>query len=131
MVLTAGEGCRGRAALPDALWCLTTVGGFNTSAPGLCTPQAVVATAELHSPAEAAQRVVPAVAPLAADPIEDVRSHALAALDCFVKQLRAAHTEQTARAREEGDAGKAGLPGAYGHPNQADDVLRNLPCKQS
>ncbi len=46
----------------------------------LCAaPQAVVATAELHSSSEAAQRIVPAVAPLAADPIQDVRPHALIA----------------------------------------------------
>lgn len=50
--------------------------------------QAVVATAELHAATEVAQRILPAIAPLAADPIEDVRSHALAALHCFVKQLR-------------------------------------------
>lgn len=72
----------------------------------------MMATAELHSGAEAAQRIVPAVAPLAADPIEDVRAHALAALDCFVKQLHAEHQKQSEAAREAGDAGK-GAPGAY------------------
>lgn len=72
-----------------------------------------MATADLHSAADAALRIVPAVAPLAADPIEDVRSHALAALDCFLKQLRAAHEEQSAAAREAGDTGKAGLPGRH------------------
>ena len=51
---------------------------------GLPPWQAVVATEKLHSPAEAATRILPAVAPLAVDPIEDVRSHALAALDRFV-----------------------------------------------
>lgn len=50
----------------------------------LCaTPQAVVATAELHSSSEAAQRIVPAVAPLAGDPIQDVRPHALIASRCL------------------------------------------------
>jgi hypothetical protein len=71
----------------------------------------MVATAELHSAAEAAQRIVPAVGPLAADPIEDVRAHALAALDCFVKQLRVEHEKQSQAACEAGGAGKAAGPG--------------------
>lgn len=75
----------------------------------------MIATAELHSGAEAAQRIVPAVAPLAADPVEDVRAHALAALDCFVKQLHAEHQKQSEAAREAGDAGK-GAPGAFLQP---------------
>ncbi len=41
-----------------------------------------------------------------------VRAHALAALDCFVKLLRDAHAETSAAARAEGDTAKAGLPGA-------------------
>jgi hypothetical protein len=75
--------------------------------------QAMIATTDLHSGAEAAQRIVPAVAPLAADPIEDVRAHALAALDCFVKQLHAEHRKQSEAAREAGDASK-GAPGGSG-----------------
>ena len=53
--------------------------------------QAIVATADLHSADEAAKRVIPAVAPLAMDPIADVRTHALVALDRYAKTLREEH----------------------------------------
>lgn len=47
--------------------------------------QAVVATAELHTAADVAQRIIPAVAPLAMDPIEGVREQAISAITAFVK----------------------------------------------
>lgn len=45
----------------------------------------MVATAELHSAADVAQRIIPAVAPLAMDPVEGVREQAISAITAFVK----------------------------------------------
>ena len=50
--------------------------------------QAMVATAVRHNAEEAATRVLPAVVPLAVDPVQEVRHTALAALDVFVQILR-------------------------------------------
>ena len=60
----------------------------------------MVATADLHSAEDAAKRVIPAVAPLAGDPIADVRTHALVALDRYIKTLKEEHKRLLA----EGDA---------------------------
>ena len=47
-----------------------------------------MATAHLHAPAEAATRIVPAVAPLTIDPVSEVRRTALQALADFSKVLK-------------------------------------------
>lgn len=52
------------------------------------TVQAVVATAVRHSAEEAANRIVPAAAPLLVDPVQEVRHTALAAVDAYVQILR-------------------------------------------
>lgn len=58
---------------------------------GMERVQAMVATADLHSADEAAKRVIPSVSPLAVDPIADVRTHALVALDRYNKTLKEEH----------------------------------------
>ena len=49
--------------------------------------QAMMATADLHAPAEAATRILPAVAPLTIDSVAEVRRTALQALADFSKVL--------------------------------------------
>jgi hypothetical protein len=50
--------------------------------------QAMMATADLHAPAEAATRILPALAPLTIDPIAEVRQTALQALADFSQVLK-------------------------------------------
>lgn len=74
--------------------------------------RAVVATADLHTAAEAAQRIVPAVAPLAVDPVEGVRQQALSALSTFIKVLSSNHASMAATALEQAaDGGKSASQG--------------------
>jgi len=47
-----------------------------------------MATAELHAPAEAATRILPAVAPLTIDPVVEVRQTALQALAEFSRVVK-------------------------------------------
>ena len=47
-----------------------------------------MATKQSYAAEEAASRVIPCVAPLAVDPVPEVRHAALAALDAFVKLLQ-------------------------------------------
>ena len=47
-----------------------------------------MATKQSYAAEEAAGRVIPCVAPLAVDPVPEVRHAALAALDAFVKMLQ-------------------------------------------
>ena len=77
-------------------------------------PQALVATADLHSADEAAKRVLPAVAPLAVDVIADVRTHALMALDRYSKTLREEHKRLLAIAEAAGT--DEAQPGGAKHP---------------
>ena len=49
--------------------------------------QAMVATAAVHTADEAAQRILPAAAPLAVDQIQDVRHAALACISAFAQIL--------------------------------------------
>ena len=46
-----------------------------------------MATAAVHSADEAAQRILPAAAPLAVDPVQDVRHTALACVQTFAQIL--------------------------------------------
>ena len=48
----------------------------------------MMATKQSYAAEEAAGRVIPCVAPLAVDPVSEVRHAALAALDAFVKLLQ-------------------------------------------
>ncbi|KAK9810296.1 hypothetical protein WJX72_008245 [[Myrmecia] bisecta] len=68
--------------------------------------KAMMATASLHSPEEAAQRVLPAVCPLAIDPISEVRHTALAAMDAFTKVLKDHNVVLTQTAESVGQASK-------------------------
>ncbi|EFN51516.1 hypothetical protein CHLNCDRAFT_140213 [Chlorella variabilis] len=55
--------------------------------------KAIVATAQYHSPEDAAMRVLPAVGPLCIDPVHEVRASALACLEHFTKALTGHHRE--------------------------------------
>ena len=48
----------------------------------------MLATKQSYAAEEAAGRVIPSVAPLAVDPVSEVRHSALATLDAFVKLLQ-------------------------------------------
>lgn len=48
----------------------------------------MMATKQSYAAEEAAGRVIPCVAPLAVDPIQEVRQAALATLEAFVSTLR-------------------------------------------
>ena len=81
-----------------------------------CLPclQAMVATVEAYAADEAAQRIIPAVAPLGVDPVSEVRQSALAALDAFMRLLKE-HSKQlesatTATGSAAGDAAQVTLP---------------------
>jgi len=50
--------------------------------------QAMMATKQSYAAEEAAGRVLPCVAPLAVDPVPEVRHAALATLEAFVKLLQ-------------------------------------------
>lgn len=50
--------------------------------------QAMMATKQSYAAEEAAGRVIPCVAPLAVDPVSEVRHAALATLDAFLKLLQ-------------------------------------------
>ena len=77
--------------------------------------QAMVATVEAYAADEAAQRIIPAVAPLGVDPVPEVRQSALAALDAFMRLLREHSTQlesaATATGSAAGDAAQVTLPG--------------------
>ena len=64
--------------------------------------QAMMATKQSYAADEAASRVIPCVAPLAVDPVPEVRHSALATLDAFVKLLQehSATRDSTAGAAE-------------------------------
>ena len=55
--------------------------------------KAIAATAQFHSPEDAAARVVPAVGPLCIDAVHEVRASALACLEHFIKVLADYHLE--------------------------------------
>ena len=82
--------------------------------------QAMVATADLHSADEAAKRVIPGVAPLAMDPIAEVRTHALVALDRYSKILKEEHARLLAA------AAAGGAPDGEAHMDGAPSGLRAL-----
>ena len=88
-------------------------------------PQAMVATADLHSADEAAKRIMPAVAPLAVDPVADVRAHALAALSRYSEVLKEEHRRLEAAAAAAAGQGGGALPeGAHlGHMSGAYEGL--------
>jgi len=50
--------------------------------------KALVATADKHGPEEAAQRILPSVAPFVVDPIKDVRKAALQCMDTYTRTLK-------------------------------------------
>lgn len=73
-----------------------------------------MATAHLHAPAEAANRILPAVGPLTIDPVAEVRRTALQALSDFSKVLK----DHSSVLDEQ--AAAAGEPkGLCGHPRLA------------
>lgn len=60
--------------------------------------QALLATSELHSVDDAASRVLPSVAPLAVDPIPDVRAASLSCMDAFMGVLKSHNRAMEAEA---------------------------------
>lgn len=64
--------------------------------------QAMMATKQSYAAEEAASRVIPCVAPLAVDPVSEVRHAALAALGAFVQLLQEHSASQDAAAGAEG-----------------------------
>lgn len=78
---------------------------MHTSQPGpLKYLQAMVATVEAYAADEAAQRIIPAVAPLGVDPVPEVRQSALAALAAFMRLLTEHSTQLEAAATAMGPA---------------------------
>lgn len=67
------------------------------------TAQAMIATADLHDGEEVSKRVIPSVAPLAVDPVQDVRHHTLLALDKYCALLK----EHVAKANKAAEANGA------------------------
>ena len=64
----------------------------------------MVATVEAYAADEAAQRIIPAVAPLGVDPVSEVRQSALAALDAFMRLLKEHSTRLESAATATGPA---------------------------
>mmetsp|Transcript_346 Transcript_346/g.854 ORF Transcript_346/g.854 Transcript_346/m.854 type:complete len:822 (+) Transcript_346:2496-4961(+) len=69
--------------------------------------RAMVATAQYHSAEDAALRILPAVSPLAVEPVGEVRGATLQVLECFTTKLKEADAQ---RARDAQAAMHAGMP---------------------
>ncbi|KAF5836824.1 kinase-like domain-containing protein [Dunaliella salina] len=59
--------------------------------------RAMVATAQYHSAEDAALRILPAVSPLAVEPVGEVRGATLQVLDCFTTKLKEADAQRARR----------------------------------
>ena len=81
--------------------------------------QAMVATVEAYAADEAAQRIIPAVAPLGVDPVSEVRQSALAALSAFMRLLTEHSTQlesaATTTGSAAGDIAQVTLPSLTSH----------------
>lgn len=71
--------------------------------------RAVVATADLYSAGETAQRIIPAIAPLTVDAVECVRELAISAITTFVKVLSTNHASMVANAKEQATSSGKGV----------------------
>lgn len=78
--------------------------------------KALISTQKTHSPEDIAQRVIPMVAPLAVDGLQDARQAALQCLDSFCAVLKE-HSESMAIAAEASEAN----PGAQASMNKPSD----------
>ena len=74
--------------------------------------QAMVATAEMHSPEEAGIRILPALGPLTVDAVPEVRHSALAALEAFSGVLQQHSSSMDAVHQAAGGAAKDLAQGA-------------------
>jgi len=78
--------------------------------------QAMMATKQSYAAEEAAGRVLPCVAPLAVDPVPEVRHAALATLEAFVKLLQEHSATRDSAAGSSDAAGGAQQVLAYMMP---------------
>ena len=91
--------------------------------------QAMVATVEAYAADEAAQRIIPAVAPLGVDPVLEVRQSALAALDAFMRLLKEHSAQLDSAATATGSA--AGAVAQVTLPRLAPCLGQSVVCWES
>eukprot|EP00193_Tetraselmis_chui_P006190 CAMPEP_0177758280 /NCGR_PEP_ID=MMETSP0491_2-20121128/4101_1 /TAXON_ID=63592 /ORGANISM="Tetraselmis chuii, Strain PLY429" /LENGTH=752 /DNA_ID=CAMNT_0019274005 /DNA_START=433 /DNA_END=2692 /DNA_ORIENTATION=- len=73
--------------------------------------KALVATADKHGPDEAAQRIIPSIAPFAVDPVKDVRKAALQCIDTYSRILKK-HVSELDKRDDAAAESAAATPGA-------------------